>query len=140
ERTEPPEGWRFHYRGSTIPEGAAVASLRLQLRPEEPRVLEEETREVTQQRVKSQPGGRNAGCGFKKPPRAHAGRVIDELGLKGRRGGGAVVPPRHANFVVNDQGARAADVLEILELVRETVAQKTGVELELEVRVWRPRA
>jgi UDP-N-acetylmuramate dehydrogenase len=140
ERTEPPEGWRFHYRGSTIPEGSAVASLALQLRPEDPRALEKETRELTQQRARSQPGGRNAGCVFKNPPAGHAGKLIDELGLKGTRRGGAVVSPRHANFVVNDQGARAADVLEILDLVRSTVAQRTGVELELEVRVWRPRA
>jgi UDP-N-acetylmuramate dehydrogenase len=50
------------------------------------------------------------------------------------------VSERHANFVVNDGGARAADVLEILELLRERVAREAGVELELEVRVWRPRA
>jgi UDP-N-acetylmuramate dehydrogenase len=139
-RTEPPQGWSFHYRGSSIPDGSAVASITATLRPDDPEALAKETRELTRQRVKSQPGGRNAGCVFKNPPGTAAGRLIDELGLKGTRRGGAVVSPRHANFVVNDQGARAQDVLDLLDLVRETVARETGVELELEVKVWRPRA
>jgi UDP-N-acetylmuramate dehydrogenase len=140
EPQAPPEGWRFHYRGSSIPEGSAVASLSLALRRDEPRALEAEIRELTLQRVRSQPGGRNAGCVFKNPPGAHAGRLIDELGLKGTRQGGARVSERHANFVVNDGGASASDVLELLELMRERVRREAGVELELEVRVWRPRA
>lgn len=140
EHAEPPEGWSFHYRGSSIPEGSAVAQMALQLRREDPSVLEKETRELTQQRVRNQPAGRNAGCVFKNPPGGPAGKIIDELGLKGTRRGGAAVSERHANFVVNDQGARAAHVLEVVELVRETVARRTGIDLELEVRVWRPRA
>jgi UDP-N-acetylmuramate dehydrogenase len=139
ERTEPPEGWRFHYRGSSIPEGAAVASLTVVLRPDDPAALEKETRELTQQRVRSQPGGRNAGCVFKNPAAGSAGKLIDEVGLKGTRIGGAVVSPRHANFVVNEGGAKAADVTSLLDLVRERVKKEAGVELELEVRVWRPR-
>ena len=138
-RSQPPEGWRFHYRGSSIPEGSAVARVGLALRAEDPQLLERETRELTQQRVRSQPGGRNAGCVFKNPAGAHAGRLIDAAGLKGTRIGGAVVSPRHANFVVNDGGAKAQDVLDLLDLVRERVAQQAGVELELEVKVWRAR-
>jgi UDP-N-acetylmuramate dehydrogenase len=140
ERAQPPEGWTFHYRGSSIPEGSAVASVTVALRPEDPAVLEKETRELTRQRVQSQPAGRNAGCVFKNPAGGSAGRIIDELGLKGTRRGGALVSPRHANFVVNDQGARAQDVLDLLDLVRERVSSETGVDLELEVKVWRPRA
>jgi UDP-N-acetylmuramate dehydrogenase len=139
-RTEPPQGWSFHYRGSSIPEGSAVAELTVALRPEDPAALAKETRELTAQRVKSQPGGRNAGCVFKNPPGASAGRIIDELGLKGTRRGGALVSPRHANFVVNDQGASARDVLELVDLLRERVAREAGVDLELEVKVWRARA
>jgi len=138
-RTEPPEGWRFHYRGSSIPEGAAVASMTVALRREDPAVLEKETRELTQQRVQSQPGGRNAGCVFKNPEKRSAGKLIDELGLKGTRIGGAVISPRHANFVVNEGGAKAADVIGLLDLVRDRVRKEAGVELELEVKVWRPR-
>ena len=140
QRTEPPEGWRFHYRGSSIPEGAAVASVTVGLRRDEPAALEKETHELSEQRVRNQPGGRNAGCVFKNPAGGHAGRIIDGLGLKGTRVGGAVVSPRHANFVVNEGGASARDVLDLLELLRERVQRETGVDLELEVKVWRPRA
>jgi len=139
-RAQPPEGWRFGYRGSSIPEGAAVASLTVQLAAADPAALREETRALTQKRVASQPGGRNAGCVFKNPAQAAAGGLIDGLGLKGTRRGGAVVSARHANFVVNDGGATAADVLALLELVHERVQHETGIDLELEVKVWRARA
>ncbi len=139
ERTQPPEGWRFHYRGSSIPDGSAVASVSVKLRRGDAGAMGAEIRELQQERVRSQPGGRNAGCVFKNPPGTPAGRLIDEAGLKGLRRGAAVVSPRHANFVVNEGGARARDVLEILDLVRTEIARKSGVELELEVRVWRPR-
>lgn len=135
-RTEPPEGWRFHYRGSSIPEGAAVASVTVGLTREDPEVLAAETRELTGRRVASQPIGRNAGCVFKNPENASAGRLIDELGLKGTRRGAAVVSPKHANFVVNEGGATAADVIALLDLVRERVRAETGIDLELEVKVW----
>lgn len=139
EPTQPPEGWRFHYRGSSIPDGCAVASVSVKLRPGDAAAMGTEIRELQLQRVRSQPGGRNAGCVFKNPPGAPAGKLIDEAGLKGLRRGAAVVSPKHANFVVNEGGARAADVLEILEIVRTEIARRTGVELELEVKLWRPR-
>jgi UDP-N-acetylenolpyruvoylglucosamine reductase len=140
ERTEPPEGWRFHYRGSSIPEGAAVASVTVGLERDDPAVLAEETRAIAERRRTSQPGGRNAGCVFKNPAEGHAGQMIDALGLKGLRRGKAVVSPRHANFVVNEGGASAADVLGLIDELRERVRAETGVDLELEVKVWRSRA
>jgi UDP-N-acetylmuramate dehydrogenase len=140
ERADPPEGWRFHYRGSSIPEGMAVASITVALDKDDPAALAEETRKIADTRRTSQPGGRNAGCVFKNPAERHAGRMIDELGLKGRRRGGAVVSSRHANFVVNDGAATADDVLGLIDEVRERVRAETGVELELEVQVWRPRS
>jgi UDP-N-acetylmuramate dehydrogenase len=139
ERQQPPDGWRFHYRGSSIPEGSAVAQITVQLRPDDAAALEKETGDLSRQRTKSQPGGRNAGCVFKNPDGAQAGRIIDDLGLKSTRVGGAVISPRHANFVVNDAGAKAQDVLDLLDLVRERVQREAGVDLELEVKVWRPR-
>lgn len=139
-RTEPPDGWRFHYRGSSIPEGSAVASITVQLQRDDPEALELETRALAEKRRTSQPGGRNAGCVFKNPEGGSAGRMIDSLGLKGRRRGGAVVSDRHANFVVNEGGASADDVLGLIQDVQERVQAETGVDLELEVKVWRPRA
>jgi UDP-N-acetylmuramate dehydrogenase len=140
ERTEPPEGWRFRYRGSSIPEGAAVASVTVGLERDDPAALEQETRAIAEKRRTSQPGGRNAGCVFKNPAEGHAGRMIDALGLKGLRRGKAVVSPRHANFVVNEGGASAADVLGLIDELRERVRAETGVDLELEVKVWRSRS
>src|SRR5262245_13675964 len=140
ERTQPPEGWRFHYRGASIPEGAAVASITVALRKDDPAALEKETHELSRQRTKSQPGGRNAGCVFKNTPNAPAGKLIDGLGLKGTRRGGAVVRPRHANFVVDDGAAAASDVLDLGDFVHHSEEKETGVDLELEVKVWRPRA
>lgn len=140
ERMQPPEGWRFHYRGSSIPEGAAVAALEVQLKPGDVLELGKEIRELQLQRTRSQPVGRNAGCVFKNPEGASAGRLIDAVGLKGTRVGGAVVSPRHANFLMNEEQASAQDVLDLLELVQKRVRKEAGVELELEVKVWRPRA
>lgn len=88
-----------------------------------------------QLRRSSQPSGRSAGCVFKNPPGVSAGRLIDELGLKGLRIGGAMVSDKHANFIVTDPGARAADVLALIDLVRARVLAAYGVELELEVQV-----
>ena len=140
ERLAPAGGFEFRYRGSSIPEGAAVASLTLQLAKEDPAVLREETQRLTRKRIDSQPGGRNAGCMFKNPKDAAAGQLIDALGLKGTRCGGASVSPKHANFMVNDGGATAQDVLGLLELVHDVVRREAGIDLEREVRVWRGRA
>ncbi len=140
ERSEPPQGWSFRYRGSSVPEGAAVASLTVQLERDDPELLREEIRTLSERRLATQPGGRNAGCVFKNPQDVQAGRLIDELGLKGTRCGAAVVSPKHANFVVNEGGAKTADVLALFELVHDRVLEKTGIDLELEVKVWRPRS
>jgi UDP-N-acetylmuramate dehydrogenase len=117
-----------------------VGSVTVALERDDPADLERETRAIAEKRRTSQPAGRNAGCVFKNPEGGHAGRMIDELGLKGLRRGRAVVSPRHANFVVNEGGASAADVLGLIDDVREKVRASSGVALELEVKVWGPRS
>jgi UDP-N-acetylmuramate dehydrogenase len=77
----------------------------------------------------------NAGSVFLNPPGAHAGRLIEEAGLKGRAVGGARVSERHANFIVTRRGARAQDVEDLIRLVQETVLARSGVRLETEVRM-----
>src|SRR5262249_8925239 len=82
-------------------------------------------------------GQKSAGCIFKNPPGASAGRMIDELGLKGRNVGDARVSDRHANFFVNAGRASARDMLELIADVRDRVEKAYGVRLENEVVVWR---
>jgi UDP-N-acetylenolpyruvoylglucosamine reductase len=84
----------------------------------------------------------SAGCVFKNPPTvppksASAGALIDGAGLKGERAGRALVSPLHANFIVNEGGASFSDVLALIDRVRARVAEKDGVALDLEVKVWR---
>jgi UDP-N-acetylmuramate dehydrogenase len=140
EQVAPPQGWQFHYRGSTIPEGNTVASITLALERADPAPLVAEIRELQLQRVRSQPRGRNAGCVFKNPAGASAGRILDQVGLKGTRRGHAVISDQHANFVVNEGGATAAEVLELVDLARDKARADAGIALEMEVKVWRPRA
>lgn len=97
---------------------------------------EREIRELLGQRSASQPTGQ-ASCGsvFKNPPGDFAGRLIEEAGLKGTRSGGCFVSDKHANFIINDGAASAADIEALIMEVRRTVADKFGVTLEPEVRI-----
>lgn len=83
----------------------------------------------------SQPVGASAGCVFKNPQLCGAGKLVDDLGLKGRRVGMAAVSDVHANFIVNEGGATAREVLDLVAEIRETAQRERGVQLELEVKV-----
>jgi UDP-N-acetylmuramate--alanine ligase len=98
--------------------------------------IEEQIEKFRRQRHETQPREPSAGCVFKNPPGASAGRLIDECGLKGERVGDAEVSPVHANFIVNRGAATAGDVLELVRRVRARVRQRTGVELEPEVFLY----
>jgi UDP-N-acetylenolpyruvoylglucosamine reductase len=91
--------------------------------------------EHSRKRWQSQPAAASAGCMFKNPASIPAGQLIDELGLKGTRVGGAVVSAEHGNFIVNDGTASARDVLELIEMIRQRARAERGVELETEVEV-----
>lgn len=93
-------------------------------------------KELLQRRIASQPLELpNAGSVFRNPPGDYAASLIESCGLKGRRGGGAQVSRKHANFIVNVDRASAADIETLIEEVRETVKARYGVELEREVRI-----
>lgn len=91
--------------------------------------------ELNRKRWASQPAAPSAGCIFKNPAAVPAGRLIDELGLKGARIGGASVSTVHGNFIVNEGAATAADVLALIDLIRERARRERGVELEPEVEI-----
>ena len=136
-RTLANEDCGFEYRHSKF-KGAATLLLwaELQLRQAEPAELQARMEEALAKRRATQPLDLpNAGCVFKNPVGASAGRLIDECGLKGRRIGGAEISAVHANFVVNTGAARAADVLALMEEARRVVFEKKGVRLEDEVLV-----
>lgn len=78
----------------------------------------------------------NAGSIFKRPENGFAGKLIDECGLKGLKVGGAKVSTKHAGFIVNTGGAKCEDVLKLIEIIKKTVLEKTGVFLSLEVDYW----
>ncbi len=94
------------------------------------------TRESLARRKATQPVGKpSAGSTFRNPPGDHAARLIESCGLKGHRIGGALVSPLHANFILTDGGARAADIENLIALIRDVVMQKTGVQLVPEVKI-----
>jgi UDP-N-acetylmuramate dehydrogenase len=129
---------RFEYRRTTFSSDDVMLSATLELRDCPYTLILERLKQCNQRRRASQPiQERSAGCIFKNPPGRSAGKMLDELGLKGTRVGGAVVSERHANFIVNRDHATAADILKLMDLIRERVLKAHGLELEEEVVVWR---
>ena len=103
--------------------------------PAEPDAIAARLREFSGKRWDSQPAAPSAGCVFKNPAVLPAGRLVDELGLKGRRSGGAMISAEHGNFIVNAGGATARDVLDLMARVQEAARRERGVELEPEVMI-----
>jgi UDP-N-acetylenolpyruvoylglucosamine reductase len=97
--------------------------------------IEARMAEFSRKRWDSQPAAPSAGCIFKNPGGIPAGRLIDELGLKGVRIGGAIVSAEHGNFIVNDGTATARDVLELIELLRRRAMEERGIRLLTEVEI-----
>jgi UDP-N-acetylmuramate--alanine ligase len=107
----------------------------LQGQPAPREAIAEKMNACSQKRWKSQPAAPSAGCIFKNTVTIPAGKLIDELGLKGTRVGGAVISDVHGNFIVNDGNATAQDVLNLIELVKKQAKAARGIELETEVEI-----
>lgn len=125
----------FAYRESRFKHSQEVViSAVLGLRPDASAAIAARVAAHQAQRVATQPlAEQNAGSVFRNPPGDHAGRLIDAAGLKGLRVGGASVSERHANFIITDRGARAADVRALGDRVRAEVLGRFGVELSYEI-------
>ena len=127
----------FEYRNSKFKGGRMLLLwAEMELRAGDPAEIERVMQEALGKRKATQPIHLpNAGCLFKNPVGQSAGRMIEEAGLKGLREGGAQISELHANFVVNTGGAKAKDVLALMELTRAKVKEKFGVVLDNEVLI-----
>jgi UDP-N-acetylmuramate dehydrogenase len=127
----------FEYRHTSFAPDDMMLAVTLELPSKSYQEIIQGIRICNEKRRASQPlGQKSAGCIFKNPPGASAGRMIDELGLKGFSVGDARVSDRHANFFVNAGNASAKDMLSLIADVRERVEKTYGVKLENEVVVW----
>jgi UDP-N-acetylenolpyruvoylglucosamine reductase len=97
--------------------------------------IEERLEQSVLKRRTSQPRESSAGCIFKNPKETPAGRLIEELGLKGAREGGARVSEVHGNFLVNERNASASEMLALIDRVKATVWEARGIQLETEVQI-----
>ncbi|MCL2029556.1 MAG: UDP-N-acetylmuramate dehydrogenase [Deltaproteobacteria bacterium] len=138
-RTIEAEDLHFAYRSlSGLPERAVILEVEFALTPTSPEEVRARLKEFRERRRLQPRGGRSAGCVFKNPSTFSAGRLIDECGFKGQRIGGAWVSESHANFILAEDGATAADILALIERIREGVSARHGLALELELKVFGP--
>jgi len=130
------------YRDGNL-DGAIVLGAVLAFRVDEPAAVRERVAGFLREKSAAQPVTEHScGCVFKNPDRERsgglgAGQLIEAAGAKGLARGQALVSPKHGNFIVNRGGACAADVLALIQEVRARVADRFGLELELEVKLWR---
>lgn len=137
-----PEWFDFRYRCSRLKgagEDWVVLAVTFQLRPGDPAHLQAKAQEYTARRRSRQPPGRTLGSTFKNPRGDYAGRLIEAAGFKGRRVGGVVVSPRHANFLVNEGAGTAADYRTLIRQIQTEVERKFGVRLEPEIEILEER-
>lgn len=126
----------YQYRSSILKRDnipAVVLTARLSLTPSTPEQVKKKMEELTGYRRRTQPPGASMGSMFKNPPGDFAGRLIEAAGLKGTRIGDAEISAVHANFFINLGHASASDIWKLVQVARETVAEKFDVKLELEI-------
>jgi UDP-N-acetylmuramate dehydrogenase len=129
---------RFDYRHTSFADDDVMLRVKLELPSKPYKEILAGIKVCNEKRRASQPlNQKSAGCIFKNPPGGSAGRMIDELKLKGHRVGDAAVSDRHANFFVNLANASCDDMRRLIDDVRERVRAAYGVELENEVIFWR---
>jgi UDP-N-acetylmuramate dehydrogenase len=125
----------FAYRRSNLTESQLVLEAAFALERADGTEVRARMDQYRRHRATTQPGAvQNAGSVFKNPPGDHAGRLVETAGLKGHRVGGASVSELHANFFIADDGARAQDVFDLVQVIRARVKEVFGIELEPEIR------
>lgn len=124
------------YRSCPFFEANVALGATFRGRPDDRDAIAQRTAQFNQKRWNSQPKEPSAGCIFKNPSATlSAGKLIDELGLKGTRQGGAVVSQVHGNFIVNEGRATARDVLQLIDIIKAKARNERGIELRTEVEI-----
>jgi len=123
------------YRRFPLLENNFAISATFRAQPAERAEIDSRLRESQEKRRTTQPIAKSAGCIFKNPNSIPAGKLVDELGLKNSRIGNARVSEVHGNFIVNDGGATAADMLQLIDKIQSAARAKRGIELETEVQI-----
>ncbi|MCJ7626464.1 MAG: UDP-N-acetylmuramate dehydrogenase, partial [Anaerolineaceae bacterium] len=134
----PCEWFNFEYRSSILknaPEKPLILTALLNVFPGNPSEIQELMDTFHARRRNKQPPGACTGSMFKNPPGDHAGRLIEAAGLKGTCIGDAHISQKHANFFINKGNACSADYMQLIQMVKNSVCKKFGVELELEVEL-----
>ena len=134
----PVEKMDYGYRTSVLKREhppALILSAQMALRHGDPQTIRGKMEQFSERRHKMQPPGASMGSMFKNPTGGKAGHLIEASGLKGKRIGNAEISTQHANFFINHGQTRAEDMKALIELARNTVAEKFGVKLELEVEL-----
>ncbi len=132
-----PEDFDYDYRYSAVKSGekqAIVLAATFRVTRSTPEEVKGRISEIAEVRKSSQPTGASLGSMFKNPPGNYAGRLIEEAGLKGTRVGDVMISEEHGNFFINQGQATAAEIASLIALVKDQVAEKSGVELELEIQ------
>jgi UDP-N-acetylmuramate dehydrogenase len=130
------EDMHFSYRSSSTPRGAVIVAVELALDRVEPEEVTAKVETCLKERQEKQPLKHpSVGSIFKNPPNGYAGALIEKAGLKGKRIGGAMISPKHANWIVNMGGAQAKDILALMKLARQRVKEQTGIVLDPEIKV-----
>lgn len=125
----------WYYRSTSIPQDEIILEAVLRLKPGQEIAIRSQMEASLMRRKKTQPLDKpSCGSVFRNPPEGSVGKMIDDLGMKGMREGGAQISEVHANFIVNDQRASAQDVLVLMKRIQERVSQAYGVELTPEVK------
>jgi UDP-N-acetylenolpyruvoylglucosamine reductase len=130
-----PKEMSVEYRGcATLKTNIALGAV-FKCKPAPHGEIEKRMKAFSEKRWASQPTAPSAGCLFKNPDTIPAGKLIDELGLKGTRVGGAVVSAEHGNFIVNEGKATAREILELISILKQRAKKERGIELQTEVEI-----
>ncbi len=131
-----PGAGSFSYRMFNAPPGSVLIGARLQLHRRPMADIQKDIKQRLKQKKATQPLAlASAGCVWKNPPGDAAGRLVEKVGLKGKRLNGAEISAKHANFIVNRGGASAADIRALMDMARERVQSQFGITLEPEIRM-----